>query len=102
MHLGLCITSRPEELSGVGFLRTTPIAIIFYYRLKVFNHPNISVFIYTGRYSKAKLMYFANPSESVTAHHKKLVEAEGFGSHYKGGYGFGIVITLEKRRGESK
>ncbi len=30
MNLGLCITSRPEELSVVGFLRTTPIAIIFW------------------------------------------------------------------------
>ena len=29
MHPGLCITSRPEELSVVGFLRTTPMAVIF-------------------------------------------------------------------------
>ncbi len=66
--------------------------------IEVFNDPNISVFIRTGRYfSKISLIYFANPSESVTAHHKKLWEADGFGFLYKGGYGFGIEITLEKK-----
>jgi hypothetical protein len=68
--------------------------------IETFDNPNIAVFVknvpfYMKGYSGTELLYFGNPSASVTASHRRLTMNSPH-PHYQEGYGFGVRITLRE------